>query len=155
MLRPFGVSCFWWGAYWEKRSSKRDTCPTSQGGSGLSSIWGSLVQSCGWPSVNLGLAHIFHLFPQLILLGAPPAADRGGASGGGYHIHYLHGTGGGQDLLNHHGVPLLQACLVPPWLHPGRRPFPHPRLVDVVRPAAVSCSHCYTLFRRDKLSRQG
>lgn len=70
-------------------------------------------------------------------------------------MHHLHGAGGGRDLLNHHGVSLLQVCLVPPQLHPGRRFFPLPPLMGVMCPAAMFCSHHYTLFCRDKLSRQG
>eukprot|EP00075_Anas_platyrhynchos_P030956 XP_027320209.1 PHD finger protein 7-like isoform X3 [Anas platyrhynchos] len=56
--------------------------------------------------------------------GAPSAGstarrDRGDAAGGAHHVHHLHGGGGGQPVLHHHGVPLLQARLVPPGLHPG------------------------------------
>jgi len=51
MLSPFGVSClamlspFGWGPHWEKWGGKRDMCPAPRECSGLSSVWGSLVQS--------------------------------------------------------------------------------------------------------------
>lgn len=71
---------------------------------------------------------------HLLLLGAPPAADPGDAAGGAHHVHHLQGDGGGQPLLHHHGVPLLQARLVPPGLHPCRRPFPLPARRDTMCP---------------------
>eukprot|EP00075_Anas_platyrhynchos_P030955 XP_027320208.1 uncharacterized protein LOC113844471 isoform X2 [Anas platyrhynchos] len=74
--------------------------------------------------------------------GAPSAGstarrDRGDAAGGAHHVHHLHGGGGGQPVLHHHGVPLLQARLVPPGLHPGRRPFPLTARRDTMRPSSV------------------
>lgn len=60
--------------------------------------------------------------PQVLLLGAPPAAGSAGSSRAGHHLHHLHGACGGQHVLPHHGVPNLQSRLVPPALHPGRSP---------------------------------
>lgn len=104
-------------------------CPVTQWGDDLSSIWRSLIQGCRWPPADLGLAP---LFPQLLLLWVPPAEGHEGALGEGYHMHHLHGAGGGQDLLHHHGVALLQARLVPLQLHPGRRPFLLPSAHTVI-----------------------
>ena len=97
-------------------------CPLQALARAVQGLWRSLA------SLNSSI------LTQLLLLGAPPAADRGDAAGGAHHVHHLHGGGGGQPLLHHHGVPLLQARLVPPGLHPGRRPFPLPARRDAMRP---------------------
>ena len=62
------------------------------------------------------------IFLQVLLLGAPPAAGSGGSTDAGHDLHHLHGARGGQQVVQHHGVPILPTRLVPPGLHPGRSP---------------------------------
>ncbi|XP_071611596.1 splicing factor, arginine/serine-rich 19-like [Heliangelus exortis] len=59
-------------------------------------------------------------FPQVLLPGAPPRAGSGGGPRGQHQLPHLHGARGRQTLLQHHGVPSMQKCLVPQELHPGR-----------------------------------
>lgn len=86
MLRPFGE-----GHTGRKGVAKGNVCPRPH------QHLGKPCQSCEWPPAPLGLAHLFCVFPQLILLGLALASGCGGASGGDvlHRLHILH------NLCNH------------------------------------------------------
>ena len=85
------------------------------------------------------------IFPQVLLLGAPPAADSGGSARARHDLHHLHGPRGGQQVIQHHGVPILPTRLVPPGLHPGTSPPLAQRewqVLSSTRPRSHSRSRC-------------
>ena len=91
------------------------------------------------------------IFPQVLLLGAPPAAGSGGSAGAGHDLHHLHGARGGQQVVLHHGVPSLPTSLVPPGLHPGRSPPLAPgvqQALSSTRPSSHSPCLCFCCRNR-------
>ena len=87
------------------------------------------------------------VFPQVLLLRAPPATGSGGSSIPRHRLRHLPGAPGGQHVLPDPEVPSVQAHLVPPPLHPGRSPpltlRPRPALSST-RPHSRSRCFCFS-----------